>query len=213
VAPWGDDEPPPPGDHDAPPPHSRGPDASPPPGWDEPPPHDDHDAPPPVGMDGPPPGARPTALRAVPLPPEGAPKGPIWLQLDDAFAHFVGEVRRRRPALAANLVHVRPLAFGVDGVVLGCETAFDEGKLNDRETHDALSAMLGDHFRRPVRLVVQRGFELASTAPRTLAEVEDEHQAAVRVAKEQAARDNPAVRAVVGTLGGAIANVRVLDEG
>jgi DNA polymerase-3 subunit gamma/tau len=142
------------------------------------------------------------------------PKGPAWLRLDDAFARFVAEVRRRRPALAATLVQVRPLVFDAEQVLLGCETAFDQGKLNDRETHEVLAAFLAEHFGGPVRLTVQRGFEVAAAATkRTLAEVDDAHQAAVRVAKEQAARDNPAVRAVVTTLGGAIANVRILDEG
>ena len=134
------------------------------------------------------------------------------MQFEQPFARFVAMVRRRRPALAATLMQVRPLRFGGEGVELGCETAFDYGKLQDRETLEDLEAMLSEHLGAKARISVQRGTQRAAEAlPQTLLEVEDEHLAGVRQEKRDRAAQNAAVKAVVEALSGTVANIRVLD--
>lgn len=137
---------------------------------------------------------------------------PVWMQFEQPFARFVAMVRRRRPALAATLMQVRPLRFSAEGVQLGCETAFDFGKLQDRETLEDLEAMLGEHLGKQTRISVQRGTQQAAEAlPQTLLEVEDEHLAGVRQEKRDRAAHDVAVKAVVEALSGTVANIRVLD--
>lgn len=161
----------------------------------------------------PPVSAEPEAEHDAEPEPSSAPAdGPIWLQFEAPFAQFVGLVRRRRPALAATLMQVRPLHFGLDGVELGCETAFDFNKLQDRESHEALEEMLAEHLGARTPIAVRRGTHLeVKEAPLTLLEVEDEHLEQVRRAKIEKARQDPAVKAVVQALSGTIANIRVVD--
>jgi DNA polymerase III subunit gamma/tau len=131
------------------------------------------------------------------------------------FGAFVDLVKTRRPALAASLSQVRPLAFGPSTVNLGCETGFDEKKLKERETHDYLQGILEEFFGRKIELEISRNPKGAgATAPekRTLAEVDEEKRQARVSAKEQAAREAPAVRAIQNELGGEISDVRVIDE-
>ena len=134
------------------------------------------------------------------------------------FAAFVHFVKSRRAPLAAPLVQVRPLAFDPGRVELGCETQFDETRLSDRDTRGELEALLGEFFGVPTTLGVTRvrrgeGGAPPMDAPRTLVEAAEEARSARVVEKEQSARQHPAVKAIAEELGGAIAKVRVLDEG
>ncbi len=132
------------------------------------------------------------------------------------FASFVELVKRKRPPLAATLSQVRPLVFGPDDVNLGCETGFDEKKLKERETHEYLEGILEEFFGRKLPLTISRtpkGAGAGDAEKRTLAEVDEEKRQARVSAKEKAAREAPAVRAIQDKLGGEIADVRVIDEG
>ncbi len=169
------------------------------------------DEPPPLGE--PPPSPDPFAAPepAAPIEPE-EDSGPVWMKFEEPYAKYVAYVRRRRPALAATLMQVRPLKFGPEGVVLASETAFDQGKLEDRETKEALEALLLEHLGAPASISVQRASAARTDAPQTLLEVEDEHDAQVRRDKLLKAREHPVVKAVVEALSGTIANVRVLGR-
>jgi len=131
------------------------------------------------------------------------------------FASFVDLVKKRRPALAATLSQVRPLGFGPNEVNLGCETAFDEKKLKDHETHQYLEGILEEFLGRKIPLHISRnpkGTGAPDVEKRTLSEVDEENRQARVSAKEKAAREAPAVRAIQDKLGGEIADVRVIDE-
>jgi DNA polymerase-3 subunit gamma/tau len=129
------------------------------------------------------------------------------------FPAFVDLVKRRRPALAATLAQVRPLRFGSDGVALQSETAFDQQKLEERETRGYLEEILRELFGRLPPLEIGRGKASADeTGKRTLSEVADAERTARVASKIEKAKDAPAVRAVSEKLGGEIAEVRVIDE-
>ncbi len=164
----------------------------------------------------PPPASGGDRGRSAPARPAAAPPASPRADGPRDFAALVDLVKKRRPALAATLSQVRPLAFSGAGVNLGCETAFDEKKLNERETHDYLEGILEEFFERRVPLTIRRNAKGAGAnepEKRTLAEVDDEKRQARVSAKEQAAREAPAVRAIQDKLGGEIADVRVIDEG
>lgn len=156
------------------------------------------------------------ALGSAPPPPAPGPApapGPIASDRGGNFVGFVQLVKKRRPPLAANLALVRPLQFGPGRVELGCETAFDEQKLNDPETKRALEGLLSEYLGAPTQLTVQRTKGAAVEAPPTLQEAADEAQRAKNQEKAEVARERPAVKAVAGEFGGSIAKVRVVDEG
>ena len=131
----------------------------------------------------------------------------------ERFRAFVDMVKKKRPPLAATLVQVRPLTFEKGNVVLGCETAFDQRKLEDADTKKRLESLLSDYFGAQTQLTVQRGAGTPIEQPATLDEVTQADRRAVRQEKERVARSNPAVKAIEGQLGGEIARVRVIDEG
>ncbi|MBK8013602.1 MAG: DNA polymerase III subunit gamma/tau [Deltaproteobacteria bacterium] len=160
---------------------------------------------------------------ATPSPPRSsdssATSSPPTTSTPD-FGRFVALVKARRPALAASLSQVRPLAFTSSNVNLGCETGFDEAKLNDQETNLFLTGLLNEFFGRAVPLKVVRverqdprdGLAPGATLPRTLTEVQLAEANARRVEKEGAAREHPSVLAVTDKLSGSIARVRVVEE-
>lgn len=175
-----------------------------------------HDAPPPPQQQ---------QQRAAP-PPEEEPPHPadaassaraevanLAASVPERFRAFVDMVKKNRPPLAATLVQVRPLTFEKGNVVLGCETAFDQRKLEDADTKKRLESLLSDYFGAPTQLTVQRGAGTPVEQPATIDEVTQADRRAVRQEKERVARSNPAVKAIEGQLGGEIARVRVIDEG
>lgn len=177
-------------------------------------------APRPSGPKGPPPGSgggRPERSRREPAQasaPRKPPSPPVQAGPKD-FAAFVELVKERRPPLAATLLQVRPLAFGPDGVTLGCETAFDEKKLQDRDTQSYLEELLEVFFGAKPSLEITRGKRTGSAVDpdkRTLAEVDDERRKARVSEKERAAREAPAVKAISNKLGAEIADIRVIDD-
>lgn len=170
------------------------------------------ETPPPLGERAGPPDSNDLPEEASESEPE-APSGPVWLRFEEPYAKYVAFVRRRRPALAATLMQVRPMKFGPKGVVLASETAFDQRKLEDRETKETLEDLLLEHLGEPAPITVQRASATsAEEVPQTLIEVEDEHEAQVRRDKLLKARAHPSVKSVIQALSGTIANVRVLGR-
>ena len=157
------------------------------------------------------------AAGGPPMPPVDPRRAPA-LSFGDAFeSHraWVQSVARVRPALAASLHQVRPLAFEVTGVRLACETAFDDDKLSEPDTRRALEETLAEHFGQSVRLEVVRKEQPRvpePEGPRTLNEQAD-HERRERIrAKEAQGRSAEAVRLIERELGASIAAVRVLGE-
>lgn len=156
----------------------------------------------------------PTAAAPAP-PPQAAPTPAIAATPPADYEAFVQTLRGRRPSLAATLGQVRPLAFGPKGVKLGCETSFDQKKLEDRETRTYVEALLEELFGHRVGLEIQRlsAKKAGSTdQPETPAEKDAARKQAEREEKVRTARERPAVKAVT-ELGAEIARIRVHDEG
>ncbi|MCK6552310.1 hypothetical protein L6R52_41150, partial [Myxococcota bacterium] len=132
----------------------------------------------------------------------------------EGFRTFVELLKKKRPSLAAMLSQVRPLAFGPGGVELGCDSAFEEGKLKETEPRQYLESLLAEHFGRSVALRVTRvaRAEATRTVPVTLSEAEDRDRAERRNEKGVAARSRPAVQALTEELGARVARVRVIDD-
>ena len=129
------------------------------------------------------------------------------------FEAFVATVRQRRPSLAATLVQVRPLAFAPGNVKLGAETAFDVAKLQELETREDLEQLLTQFLGTPSVMEVVRTKDKNADGPRTITENEQAKREARQREVRQAALQHPAVKAVTGTLGGEVTDVRVQDEG
>jgi len=127
------------------------------------------------------------------------------------FRAFVEAMKAERPALAASLAQVRPARFDAGGVALVCETAFDAKALSAAKTRDFLQQRLADIFGSDVPLDIGRGAGPTETAP-SLAEQDQREADERRRAKEEKARNHPAVKAIQDELGGSVASVRVRDE-
>ena len=123
---------------------------------------------------------------------------------------------QRRPTLSGSLSQVRPLDFGRQGVVLGCETEFDAGTLGDPGTTGYLEDLLEAHFgvRVPltIRKVEKADTAAAVSAPRTLQEVRDHALDGRRAERMREARRNPAIRTLVDALGARVSKVRLVDD-
>ncbi|MEM7676790.1 MAG: hypothetical protein AAF449_12375, partial [Myxococcota bacterium] len=154
-----------------------------------------------------PPGQAAPSSRAA---PEGGSAGAGGSPKVD-FESFVAMVRAKRPSLAATLLQVRPLAFEVGRVKLGCETAFDVAKLRERDTREDVEQLLAEFLGAPTTMEVAR-VNAGNDGPRTITETEEAKRAAKQAAVTQAALQHPAVKAVSGTLGAEVTKVHIQDE-
>jgi DNA polymerase-3 subunit gamma/tau len=170
-----------------------------------------------------------TTPRPAPAPSGGEPQGGEPQRSDRAAATgsaseappaspsprsdwrgFVDTIRARRPAVAASLSQVHVARFEAGGIRLECTTAFDQETLNKAATRGFLEEALSEFFGSPTRLEVERvGADPVSPS---LSDEDEAARRARRDAKEKAARERPAVKAVTGALGGSIEDVRVIDD-
>ena len=98
-------------------------------------------------------------------------------------------------------------------MVLLCESAFDLQNLGPQKTRAFLQSQLEAFFGTPVPLDIDRaGGRTAPKGSSSIAEQYEAEAAARRVAKEQRARNHPAVKAIQDELGGSVARVRVREE-
>jgi DNA polymerase-3 subunit gamma/tau len=149
------------------------------------------------------------------VPARSEEEGPHATATEGArdFRGFVEAVKAARPALGASLAQVRPAEFGPERVVLLCESAFDLQNLGPRKTRDFLQSMLRDFFGTPVPLDIDRADGRSAAAGSSSIAAQDEAEAtARRMAKEERARNHPAVKAIQDELGGSVARVRVREE-
>jgi DNA polymerase-3 subunit gamma/tau len=142
---------------------------------------------------------------AEPLSPRPAPGD---------FAELVRTVRKTRPVVAAHLHQVRPLRFLPGAVELGCETSFDQARLEEPSMRRELEQIFSGFFGVPTTLTVSsRRDTSGGERPPTLEEAAAEARSAAAREREATARRHPAVQAITEALGASIAKVRVIDEG
>ena len=140
-----------------------------------------------------------------PDPAAGSP------DVETRFRAFVGLVARKRPAIAGPLNQVRPARFAPEGVVLACDKDFDYDTLTRPDVKRDLGVQASAFFGAPVAFEVVRAGAMASEAPRSLVEVEEDARARRIAEREKRAREHPKVRAVEQELGATIARVEVAE--
>jgi DNA polymerase-3 subunit gamma/tau len=162
----------------------------------------------------PPPAPRTPYMPSAPHLPAGPSEPSAPAESAGGWVGFVDLLKRKRPSLAATLAQVRPLCFERGSTELGCETAFDENKLNEPETRAYIESLLAEYFGQKTSMAVtrtQKGSASPDT-PRTITEAEETSRDVRRGEKDTTARSRAAVIAAEEELGATISKVRVIDE-